>query len=333
MPSNNKKLSLMLGFSLVTLLASGSALAGLQAFQDESSDNYSCGYKNDKGQIVVAAKYEGCGDFSEGLARVSIMKPIMKDGYEDGIYLQGYINETGKLVIPIKYEAPLFDGVIIDYRDFHQGLLAVYKNGKYGYMNKSEKLTIPYQYDTAGDFNDGLAVVSRNEKYGVIDKNGKTVVPFKFDWLDDYSEGLAKYRVGDWGDATKFGFIDKSGKVVIQPKWDEAMEFSEGLAAVKVGGYETGKWGVIDKSGKQIVAPKYDMAYIEPMGDAIEVDGGRYEDGKLEVYNLNKAGAGPYMDYGSITRYILNRQGKVIEQKTFADWNEIEKVRHPEYYE
>lgn len=102
------------------------------------------------------------------------------------------------------------------------------------------------------------------------------------------------------------------------------MEFSEGLAAVKVGGYDTGKWGVIDKSGKVIVSPKYDMAYIEPMGDADDVDGGRYKNGKLEVYNLNSKAGSSYGDYDSITRYTLNLQGKVISQKTYTDWMAID---------
>lgn len=108
---------------------------------------------------------------------------------------------------------------------------------------------------------------------------------------------------------------------------------SEGLAAVKVGDYETGKWGIIDKSGKAIISPKYDMAYVEPMGDASDVDGGRYQDGKLDVYNLNTKAASSYGDYESITCYTLNRQGKVISQKIYADWMEIDQERYAQNYQ
>ncbi|WP_230657559.1 WG repeat-containing protein [Psychrobacter sp. I-STPA10] len=333
MKANNTILSLVFAVSFIGLLSPMSALAKLQVFDEDSNDGYQCGYKNEKGQVIVPAKYYSCGDFSDGLARVVLTKPVIINGYQDLSYWQGYINESGKLVIPIKYEAPIFDGVFIDYRDFHQGMVVVYKDGKYGYMDKTGKLTIPYQYESASDFHEDVAVVSQDDKYGVINQQGKLVVPYKFDWLGDYSDGLALYRVGSWGydDTVKFGFVDKTGKTVIKPIWDEAMEFSEGRAAVKVGDYETGKWGVIDQTGKFIVTPKYDMAYIEPMGDMIEVDGGRYQDGKLEVYNLNKKGADQYMEYGSITRYVLNRQGQVIEQKDFADWDAVEKERYPEY--
>ena len=335
----NKKTALALG--LCGVFATLPAVAALQSFEVENNNDVKCGYKNDNGKVVVAAKYYSCGDFSEGMARVSLMKMGKVKGYdgaedyEDYLYMQGYINEAGRLVIPVEHQAPLFYGVIIDYRDFKEGLVAVYKNGKYGYMNKTGKMVIPYTYKTAGDFSDGRVVVSKNDKYGVIDKTGKTIVPFKFNWLDDYYEGLARYNTSMQGDDEgKIGFVDKSGNIAIPAKWDEAMEFSEGLAAVKVGGYNNGKWGVIDKTGKVIIPPKYDRAYIEPMGDSPDVDGGRYEDGKLDVYNLNTKGANAYNDgYDSITRFTLDRQGKVLSKKTYADWNEMDEERYPQNYQ
>ena len=339
MKKYNSKAAIIWG--LCAMFSAGSATAGLQVFELDNTEQPQCGYKDDKGKVVVPAKYYDCGTFSDGMARVSLMKMGMVEGYdgaedyEDYLYMQGYINETGKLVIPVEHEAPLFYGVIIDYRDFKESLVAVYENGKYGYMNKTGKMVIPYAYKTAGDFSDGRVVVSKNDKYGVIDKTGKTIVPFKFNWLDDYYEGLARYNTSMQGDDEgKIGFVDKSGNIAIPAKWDEAMEFSEGLAAVKVGEYNNGKWGVIDKTGKVIISPKYDMAYIEPMGDAEDVDGGRYENGKLDVYNLNTKGTNAYDDgYDSITRYTLDRQGKVLSKKTYMDWNEIDQERYPQNYQ
>lgn len=128
--------------SLCGVFATLPAVAALQSFELESNNEIKCGYKNDNGKVVVSAKYYNCGDFSEGMARVSVMKMGTVKGYdgnedyEDYLYWQGYINEAGKLVIPIEHEAPLSYGVIIDYRDFKEGLVAGYKNGKYGYMGK-----------------------------------------------------------------------------------------------------------------------------------------------------------------------------------------------------
>ena len=336
MKKYNIKAAIVLG--LCGMFGAGSAIAGLQAFESENTEQSQCGYKDDRGKVIVPAKYYSCGGFFEGMARVAIMKMGMVKGYdggedyEDYLYWQGYVNEAGKLVIPVEHQAPMTGGYYIDFRDFQEGMVAAYKDGKYGYMNKVGKMTIPYLYQSAGDFNDGLAVVSKNDKFGAIDKTGKTVVPFKFNWLDDYSEGLARYNTSTLGDEdSKTGFVDTSGKTVISAKWDEVMEFSEGLSAVKIGDYRSGKWGIIDKTGKVVVPPKYDMAYMEPMGDAVDVDGGRYENGKLDVYNLNTKSANAYDNgYESITRYTLDRQGKVLSQKTYVDWNDIDQERYPQ---
>lgn len=328
MKNYKKKLAVVLSLCGLFIMIQSQSVAGLQSFFNDQDDGYKCGYKNDKGQIIVPAKYDYCYNFSEGLARISIYKPYIKPGEENSVYLSGYINEAGKLVIPIKYDTGPYH-----FGSFKEGMVPVYKNGKFGYMDKLGKVTIPYLYESAGDFNDGLAVVSKNNKYGAIDQKGKTVVPFKYNWLDDYSEGLATYGTGDISspEETKIGFIDKAGNIVIKAKWGNAIRFSEGLAAVKSGNNysDTGKWGVIDKSGKVIVSPKYDLAFIEAVGDG-DIDGGEYENGTLDVYNVYYFTNG--YEVSSIKRYTLNRQGKVVSQKTYKNWDEIGEERYPEIY-
>ncbi len=63
--------------------------------------------------------YRGDGDFSEGLASVN------KD------YKCGYIDKTGKVVIPIEYDkiSDFVDGVAIVYKDEKKGVL-INKNYK-----------------------------------------------------------------------------------------------------------------------------------------------------------------------------------------------------------
>ncbi|WP_296405672.1 WG repeat-containing protein, partial [Psychrobacter sp.] len=315
-----KKTAYTLALSIVGLAFSATVCAKLMPY----SNNNSCGFKNEKGQVVVPPKFEFCGDFSDGMAYVGKSANIS----EVDQFYTGYINDAGKLVIPIKLDTSM-DYPNINYRDFHEGMAAVYKNGpkgedgKYGYMNKSGKLVIPYQYQQAGDFKDGRAVACQNNKCGLIDKSGKTIVPFKFSALSDFSEGLAVYSTEPWGQG-KSGYVDTTGKIVIPAKWDSAMSFSQGLAAVRQGDYEHGKWGIINKSGKVIVAPTYDMAFIEPEGDSNEIEGGEYNNGTIDMYNVSND--------GYITRYTLDTQGKIIKKKSFSDWHQIEKERHPEYF-
>ena len=67
------------------------------------------------------------------------------------------------------------------------------------------------------------------KKWGYIDKSGKVVIEPQFDSADDFSEGLAKVKKDG-----KRGYIDKIGKVVIEPQFDEVWDFSEGLATVAI---------------------------------------------------------------------------------------------------
>ena len=87
----NKKIVSIASLSFLGLVYCTSASAELKPFYEESADEFYCGYKNDKEKIVINAKYDGCGTFSDGLAAV------FKDG-EDYSQLQGFVDEAGRLV-------------------------------------------------------------------------------------------------------------------------------------------------------------------------------------------------------------------------------------------
>ena len=164
----------------------------------------------------------------------------------------GYIDKTGKEVIPLKYD---------DADSFQEGLAQVKLNGKCGYIDKTGKEVIPLKYDVVDYFREGLARVKLNGKYGYVDKTGKEVISLKYDYALPFREGLAyvvmggKARNFDWNGG-KWGFIDKTGKEIIPLKYDDLCYFSEDLALVKL----NGKYGYIDKTDKVIISLKYDWA-------------------------------------------------------------------------
>ena len=308
----NKNLATAAVISFFGLLYCSSAIAELKPFYEKSEDELYCGYKNNKEKIVINAKYDGCGAFSDGLAAVFKVE-------EDYSQLQGFIDETGRLVIPIEHEVnpDQRDG---DDKSFSDGLIAVYRNGAYGYMNKMRELVIPYTYKDAGNFKDGLAIVSRKGKYGVIDKTGKIVVPLDHHWLSNYSDGLALYTdKNHWNDGYSYGYVNKKGDISIKAKWDDACEFSEGLAAVRVGDYETGKWGIIDKSANFIVKPSYDAPTIQTWSHA-HYGECYYKEGKLNMYKYTDSSK---PEESSLTRYTLNRQGNVVSRKFYSNWDSV----------
>ena len=105
----------------------------------------------------------------------------------------GFIDKTGKLVIPCVYDA-------VD--EFHDGLARVNKDGKLGFIDKTGKVVIPLEYDAIGIFHEGLASVKNNGKYGFIDTTGKVVIPFEYDLVNCFRDGLALVLKND-----KFLFI------------------------------------------------------------------------------------------------------------------------------
>ena len=64
---------------------------------------------------------------------------------------------------------------------FYSGLAVVYKNGKYGFINKFGKVVIPFTFDdvyTLG-FSDGKAEVVKDGRTFLIDKTGKILEEIK----------------------------------------------------------------------------------------------------------------------------------------------------------
>jgi WG containing repeat len=120
----------------------------------------------------------------------------------------GFIDKTGKIVIPLAYEGPAYfsegyayvmwgkssgyidtDGKLIWEgfgRPFSEGLAAVNTEAGTGFINTKGRLVIEPKYDSAGNFSDGLAAVYKNGKWGYIDKTGKIVVPMIFDIVFDF---------------------------------------------------------------------------------------------------------------------------------------------------
>ncbi len=159
---------------------------------------------------------------------------------------RGFIDRTGKEVIPLKYEYSLY---------FSNGIAPVKLNGKWGFINKKGKMVISPKYDDARTLYNGLALVRLNDKYGFINKTGKVVIPLKYDSAYSFEEGLAPVKLNG-----KWGFVNTSGKMVIEQKYDNVdPSFNDGLVGVAL----NRRWGVIDKTGKVVTPIKYDYISIE----------------------------------------------------------------------
>lgn len=181
-------------------------------------------------------KYDYIEKFSEGLAKVTLRNKY------------GFIDNTGKEVIPPKYDFGI--------KSFSEGLSVVYLNKKAGFIDITGKEVIPLKYEEIQSFSEGFALAKLNGKWGFIDKSNKQVVAFKYEDAEPFVEGFAAVKTeGGWG------FIDRTGREVITPQYFKALSFSDGLALVMGSkSFSKESWGFIDKTGREITSFKYDVA-------------------------------------------------------------------------
>lgn len=233
------------------------------------------GFINEKGHLVIDARFDNARPFSEGLAEVEtggkwgfidaagefIMKPEfgLTGSFKNGIAKVGtpgqipavrYIDATGRAVNITE------DAASLEYRE---GLAARVAEGPYkiGYVDKHRNFVIAGKFEYGRPFFEGLAHVAERigdrELVGYIDKKGSYVIKPRFGRIIagkfedgiDFSEGLVAVALPD---TDCRGYIDKRGNWAIKPQFDLAGPFIEGTAYVR----SHNGYGCIDKTGKVI---------------------------------------------------------------------------------
>ena len=175
-------------------------------------------------KVLIEPRFDGGDRFYSGRARVEL------DGKT------GYIDETGKLVIPAQFESGGRFG-------FHRApeLAAIWKDGKCGMIDRSGKIVIEPKYDNFGEFLVGSIEVHVGERVGLVSRTGKVLIEPKYDDVYYFSEGLACVVLDG-----KFGFVGEAGKLVIEARFTGAGAFGSGLAPVEI---DHRAWGFIDRTG------------------------------------------------------------------------------------
>lgn len=151
-------------------------------------------------------------------------------------YKRGYINvNNGKVVIDAKKN---------DYRKawvFSEGLAAVMKDNKIGFINMNNEVVIPFQFEYTHEcdivecsyvFHNGYSLMTNKDgDLGLIDKNGSWVVKATYD--DIYEEGENGHRiiVNDM----KQGVLDSMFNIVYPTEYDNIKVLSDGFILSKGG--------------------------------------------------------------------------------------------------
>lgn len=223
------------------------------------------GYIDESGEIAIPFIYSKAKDFEQGRAIVIYdnenltVAPGIDEVAQVNTY--GVIDQDNRVIVPFEYQwitrvnPNLFyvensdgfsfvdnDGKLATTKKFdkvvpislYHELVAIKKEGKWGFINKDFETVVPFEYQKAIEFEEDLAAVKRNNKFGFIDKEGQTVIPFEYD--------DPNIDVDDWHTSIEYKY-----------------RFYSGMTAVRKNGY----WGVIDKDNNIIVPFEYDDVVIE----------------------------------------------------------------------
>lgn len=123
-----------------------------------------------------------------------------------------------------------------------------------------------------GKLSDGLIAVEKNGEWGFINPGGDLVIDFRQDIAvrenpPAFSEGLCLIKETKEG-ITYYGYMDKTGKTVISPAFLNATSFSNGLAfAIVRSKTVRGKNEYLDMD---IIANEFDEVVINPKGEIVQ---------------------------------------------------------------
>lgn len=208
------------------------------------------GWLRPDGSWAIEPRFRSSGSFSEGLACVS----------ERGPFDYGYIDQTGKLVIPYRFFAagPFREGRALV--KVERERIAISKHGErvrygVGFIDRKGEWLIEPTLEHAEEFAEERAVFGKGELRGYIDLEGKVVVEPRYRHALAFVDGLALVAEHDQYEQGGFGFIDRTGVVAIPLRLECAGTFHKGFAVAS----KKGKWGFLDRKGSFLFEPRFDQ--------------------------------------------------------------------------
>ncbi len=200
--------------------------------------DYTYGYIDKSGHVIIDAKYTKANDFSEDLAYVEIKNEENKS--------------TEKMLIDTKNKVvKKFDESLEWILDFNEGKAAFKDTSGCGYINTKGKIVIKprKEWTDLTCFVNGYAGYKCGGDWGVIDSTGTKVLNSVYERPPFFYNGLAIIKEND-----TYGMINLKGNKIIEPVYENIAYplFDEQFFA------KDGKYYIqVDAKGKQISQEEY----------------------------------------------------------------------------
>lgn len=222
---------------------------------DYGVENKRWGLINEKGEEILAPKYEEIGEFSE--CGWALVKDI-------GFY--GFVNTKGNMMTAPGINGELSDLPYTGAGEFDkEGMARVSQYYDQWYINTNGEAVFSKKYFLLGDFGDAdytYALENPDDEWIYIDRKENRAFGASFDCARVFNKyGLAAANIGYETNYDmiisrgKWGLINTKGEFVAQPVYDEIYDFINGAALYK----KDGNAGYINTEGKSI----YEMSNVD----------------------------------------------------------------------
>ncbi len=297
---------------------------GLCWFRDKESKKV--GYIDRTGNVAIDPQWDYAQDFNDGLAAVGEGRDMGERICQPGRMI-GYIDHTGKVVIPVKVKDPL--GRNYQSADFSCGRAILEDGDGVIIIDTKGNELFGGKYRTAGIFSEGLCCVgvAVNEPcnagdgdeylpdceihWSIIDTAGKTVLDYS---AGVFHEGVAYKRLSGGGvhlddnntvtlTDGDYIFIDTTGRQIIKRHFKNVCCFQERLAYVTE---MDGTKGFIDHTGK--------MVFELPEGYVTFSSGG-FKNGMVTIWERTQTNDGKIIYYDEEVR---NRDGRILWSDSYT---------------
>ncbi len=252
-------------------------------------------------RLAKMGRLQGLQSPQNAVADHQKKEPKLPDKLPESIEKWGYMDASGKLVIPPRFRdaLPFTDGVAqvtVDEPETGYGIGYINQKGQFVIAPKLKSKQFVNQI---WEFSEGRLPLRQESggKIGYINKQGQFVIPPQFSKVESYFNGRAMVC---WPEASQYeekcGYINRTGALVIPPRFPAAWSFHQGAAAVSVKGQgqrtAQGVLGLIDRLGNYLVEPILDQINTLPeWGNPPDV---KFDDGLVRVRVVDGVGDTSY---------------------------------------